>query len=496
MNISPATHRFLLIIGISWLFWACNSEQNVFILDGDIRFHSLSDTYVELPAVHYKYAEKRQYPISFSNQGSFQIRIPVEREKVIYLRSGNESLPVLASPGKKLTIKSDLREFPIISEAEGFGAELILLYSQFHKEDQQLRAGLQKNRAAFQSGQASNYLAIQKLRMDLAKQYFGDTHFENIMYKSHGDYLISLLENLRYRKNDKDCELDREREEILQKAYNLHFFSYESLRAQRAGIRDFAIAFSQTFGIKNRFEQELGVSLTNHDIRYLAYAELDSIQHLILDHINDIHALAHAQMYLVAEYIGEAPFYFAEEKFRDYLSEFGGFPEYTGFLRKHFERAERVKPGQPILDFQFTNTDGSRQRLSDFNGTLTLLKFRASWCGNCKYQDTYLMDIYEQFQDVGFEIVAVSIEEDKKAWLDDLKNHGKPWVNLYSGGGFINESFLAYRGGAIPHYVLISPNGTIIRNNDFRPSFNLSDILHNWFEGQRLTSAYLQTSEN
>ncbi len=480
------TGLFLILIG-------CSNEQSGFVITGEFRFADLQENYVEIPPIHYKYADKKQFPIKTQKNGSFRILIPMEREGLIYVRAGSNSLPILARPGESIHLKGDMRDFPASVTAEGYQDKLVMRYLEFHKEDAQLREGLANNRIDFVSGNTRTYISIQKLRKELAKQYFGDTNLESIMYGINGEFLISKLESLRFRKNEKDCDLETERSEILDLAYNLHFFSQESLKAQRAGIRDFAIAFYRTFGVKTRLEEELQMSLTPHDIRYIAYAEIDSIQQIMMDHINDINALAHARMYLVAEYIGEAPFYFAEQKYLEYLDEFAGFNEYISFLDDHYKRAKRVTSGQPIIDFAFHDANGNSHNISDFAGNVTLLKFRASWCANCKYQDAYLVDIYDRFEDKGLEIVAVSIEEDHQAWLHDLQEYPKPWVNLYTGGAFTNESFLAYRGGAVPHYVLISADGTILRNNDFRPSFNLESILTDYFAGNDISSDYSVT---
>jgi len=44
---------------------------------------------------------------------------------------------------------------------------------------------------------------------------------------------------------------------------------------------------------------------------------------------------------------------------------------------------------------------------------------------------------------------------------------------LYISGGI----WLAYRGGGIPFYILVNPEGLIERYNDVRPTFNLEEVL-------------------
>jgi hypothetical protein len=62
-------------------------------------------------------------------------------------------------------------------------------------------------------------------------------------------------------------------------------------------------------------------------------------------------------------------------------------------------------------------------------------------------------------------------------WVQDVNRLELPWIQLYGGKGFEEETFKAYKGGGIPFYILVDPNGNIARYNDIRPSFNFTEVL-------------------
>ena len=52
--------------------------------------------------------------------------------------------------------------------------------------------------------------------------------------------------------------------------------------------------------------------------------------------------------------------------------------------------------------------------------------------------------------------------------------------------GFDQETFKAYKGGGIPFYILIDPEGKIVRYNDMRPSFNFTEVLDSLHNQQEI----------
>jgi len=115
--------------------------------------------------------------------------------------------------------------------------------------------------------------------------------------------------------------------------------------------------------------------------------------------------------------------------------------------------------------------------MSDFEGKFVLLDFWASWCVPCLNEFPDMKRIYNNTSRDNFEIVAISIEQDSLVWRQALDKYENPWIQLYGGNSFEQETFQDYKGGGIPFYILINPEGYIERYNDVRATYNLESVL-------------------
>lgn len=82
------------------------------------------------------------------------------------------------------------------------------------------------------------------------------------------------------------------------------------------------------------------------------------------------------------------------------------------------------KVGAPAPPFTGTMLDGKEVSLSDYQGKVLLLDFWASWCGPCRKELPFLIDLHKAYHDAGFEVVAVNIDDDVKnaqAFLTNLE---------------------------------------------------------------------------
>ncbi|NTW48892.1 MAG: TlpA family protein disulfide reductase [Chlorobiales bacterium] len=70
--------------------------------------------------------------------------------------------------------------------------------------------------------------------------------------------------------------------------------------------------------------------------------------------------------------------------------------------------------GSDAPDFSATDTQGQKVSLSDLKGKVVLLDFWASWCAPCKQEMPFLIELYKQYKDKGFEVVAVNLDTQEK----------------------------------------------------------------------------------
>jgi len=121
--------------------------------------------------------------------------------------------------------------------------------------------------------------------------------------------------------------------------------------------------------------------------------------------------------------------------------------------------------GEQFADFESENQNGELIKLSDVKGKAVLLEFWASWCGPCRQENPNLVKTYEKFNPKGFEILAVSLDQDKESWLRAIKKDSLNWEHVSDLKGQNNEASLIYGINGIPDNFLIAENGEIIGRN-------------------------------
>ena len=139
--------------------------------------------------------------------------------------------------------------------------------------------------------------------------------------------------------------------------------------------------------------------------------------------------------------------------------------EFGKEIARYIELNKNPKIGEQFVDFEIENINGKLKKLSDLNGKTILLEFWASWCGPCRQENPKLVKTYKKFNPKGFEIFAVSLDEDKESWLKAIKKDNLNWEHLSDLKGSRNEASLIYGVNEIPDNFLISKSGEIIGRN-------------------------------
>ncbi|MFV0417786.1 MAG: redoxin domain-containing protein [Dysgonomonas sp.] len=127
------------------------------------------------------------------------------------------------------------------------------------------------------------------------------------------------------------------------------------------------------------------------------------------------------------------------------------------------EELNRVIPeiGSPYADVQLVDASGAIVKLSSYAGVnkCVLIDFWASWCKPCLEEIPNLKSLYASYKAKGFEIVSISEDDDKNAWLDAVKKYGMNWAQLADDQKLAGE---IYALTVIPHTVLLDGNGIIV----------------------------------
>lgn len=133
-------------------------------------------------------------------------------------------------------------------------------------------------------------------------------------------------------------------------------------------------------------------------------------------------------------------------------------------LTAKYDKAKQISVGKAV-DFTQTDDKGNEFKLSSLKGKYVLVDFWASWCVPCRAENPHLLKAYNQLKDKKFEIVGISLDETKAAWLNAVKHDGMPWIQVSDLKGFKSEIAVKYGISAIPQNFLINPDGVIVAKN-------------------------------
>ena len=132
---------------------------------------------------------------------------------------------------------------------------------------------------------------------------------------------------------------------------------------------------------------------------------------------------------------------------------------------KQIERAEITDPGKPALYFSLPDTVGNIVHLADFKNKVLLIDFWASWCPPCRAQNPDLIALYKTFHSKGFEIIGISLDDDKNAWQKAITKDGLNWPQLSDLRAFENAVAKQYNIGSIPQNIIVDQRGLIVGKN-------------------------------
>lgn len=121
----------------------------------------------------------------------------------------------------------------------------------------------------------------------------------------------------------------------------------------------------------------------------------------------------------------------------------------------------RLKKGASPIAFTATDTSGKPLSLAQFKGKVVLLDFWATWCGPCVGEVPNIVAAHQKYRAKGFEVVGISLDQDRKALDAFVKQYKMPWRQVFDGQGWKSRVPGLYGVRAIPFAVLVGRDGKI-----------------------------------
>lgn len=131
------------------------------------------------------------------------------------------------------------------------------------------------------------------------------------------------------------------------------------------------------------------------------------------------------------------------------------------------ETEKKVAVGKIFTDFKLPSLPGDSIALSDLVGKTdyVLVDFWASWCGPCMHSLPELKKLYNIYKGTRFEVLGVSLDEDRDAWTAVINSRQLTWKHASDLKGWKCVGSRTYAVNSIPSTVLINKKGEIVGKN-------------------------------
>lgn len=111
-------------------------------------------------------------------------------------------------------------------------------------------------------------------------------------------------------------------------------------------------------------------------------------------------------------------------------------------------------------DFSLKDINNSEISLSHYRGQVVLVNFWASWCPPCRYEMPAFQNIYSDYSDQDFVILAVNstISDTVKDAMEFVNEQELTFPVLFDFTGEVND---AYQASTIPRSIIVDKSGVI-----------------------------------
>jgi thiol-disulfide isomerase/thioredoxin len=118
--------------------------------------------------------------------------------------------------------------------------------------------------------------------------------------------------------------------------------------------------------------------------------------------------------------------------------------------------------GSKFPDFNVADLAGQPLSVANDKGKVVLVDFWATWCGPCRAEMPNVIAAYQKYHSQGFDIIGVSLDEEKSLLSNYIKDQKMTWPQFFDGKQWANELAVKYGIDAIPANFLLDGEGKII----------------------------------
>ncbi len=236
----------------------------------------------------------------------------------------------------------------------------------------------------------------------------------------------------------------------------------EKLKLALKATDNVRLALMAEYGAKSAEEKKNEEGMTAFGKRYSAN---EDAQKQILTEFIKANPASYISLVSLKKVAGSVPDYGEVSPMFNALSDEVKNTENGKAYATFLDKLKATTIGAIAPEFTQNDPEGNPIKLSDLKGKYVLIDFWASWCGPCRKENPNVVKAYTKYHDKGFEILGVSLDKSKEAWIKAIADDQLTWKHVSDLKYWNNEVGALYAVRAVPQNFLLDPTGKIVAKN-------------------------------
>ncbi len=132
-----------------------------------------------------------------------------------------------------------------------------------------------------------------------------------------------------------------------------------------------------------------------------------------------------------------------------------------------------LSPGMPSPEFtDYLNYKGGTNSLADYKGKYVYIDVWATWCIPCIYEMPFMAEVEKEYEGKNIHFIGLSIDrqKDEDKWRKMIVEKDLQGIQLLADNEIDSKFIRDYYIQGIPRFILLDPEGNIVRYDAPRPS--------------------------
>ena len=172
-----------------------------------------------------------------------------------------------------------------------------------------------------------------------------------------------------------------------------------------------------------------------------------------------------ASLSLLVQAVGKL----SDEELKQELDKLAQFSEYSlyQYLEKDYQgriKMRNVSEGKKAPNFKGETPEGEMLEMSDLlkENKILIIDFWASWCPPCRAENPHTVAMYNKWHPKGLEILGVSLDKDKEAWIKAIKEDKLTWKHVSELNHWKSKLVELYAVNSVPTLLIVNSEGMIV----------------------------------